>query len=75
MVSRIFKQYEEMLRQANPMYELNAMGDYNLARSQNMFGSYSNAFNQRATNQRKMPAHMMPDFMTWLKTNQPMKKN
>ena len=71
----IFRQYWDMLRAAGvdalSLHELNAMADYNLARSQSMFGSYKNAFNQQAANVRKVPAHMMPDFMTWLKTTQP----
>ena len=53
------------------MYELSAMGDYNLARSRNMYGSLRNAYDQRAHNSRKIPSHMMPGFMQWLKTEQP----
>lgn len=53
------------------MHELEAMAEYNLARSRNLYGSYKNAFNQQATTTRKVPGHMMPDYMSWLKTAQP----
>ena len=53
------------------MREINAMADYNLARSRNLFGSLQNAFDQRSSSSRKVPLHMMPDFMTWLKYAQP----
>ena len=41
------------------MSELNALGDYNNARKQNLFGSVG------------PPSHMMPGFMAWLAKNQP----
>jgi hypothetical protein len=53
------------------MREITAMADYNLARSKNLFGSLQNAFDQRRDASRKVPMHMMPDFMTWLKYAQP----
>lgn len=53
------------------MHEITAMADYNLARSRNLFGSLKNAYDQRAANPRQVPMHMMPDFMTWLRTARP----
>jgi hypothetical protein len=53
------------------MLELEAMADYNLARSQNLFGGYQNAFNQRSGKERKVSGHMMPDFVEWLRTARP----
>ena len=53
------------------MSELSAMGDYNNARKQNLFGSVKGAFDQRSKVQSKAPAHMMPGFMEWLGKNQP----
>ena len=53
------------------MHELSAMGDYNLARSKNIYGSLKNAYDQRATKQREVPSHMMPDYMTWMRAAYP----
>jgi len=53
------------------MREISAMADYNLARSRNLYGGLKNAFDQRRAQGRFVPAHMMPDYMTWLKYTQP----
>ena len=59
------------LGEPTSMYELSAMADYNLARSRNMFGSMKNAFSLQSMN-RRVPMHMMPDYMTWLQHTQPL---
>ena len=53
------------------MREITAMADYNLARSKNVFGSLKNAYDQRRTENRNVPMHMMPDYRLWLKHAQP----
>ena len=53
------------------MREITAMGEYNLARSRNLFGSLKNAYDQRRIENRHVPAHMMPDYKTWLKHARP----
>ena len=70
LVSDLEKMQEQIARDPLSMREIDAMADYNLARSRNLFGSYKNAFDQRAT-ARKVPGHMFPDYMTWLRTAQP----